>query len=153
MEHVQALASRLAPDLPAAHFRVGELDKLPWEDASVDAVICSAVLHFAVDNAHFERIVQELWRVLAPDGLFFARLASTIGLEHVIGEAAGRRVHLPDGTERFVVDETMLLRCTERLGGELLDPIKTTNVQGQRCMTTWCVRKPGVRRETSGPWR
>jgi len=55
--------------------------------------------------------------------------------------AAGRRVRLPDGSERFVVDEAMLLAWTERLGGRLLDPIKTTNVQNQRCMTTWCLLK------------
>jgi hypothetical protein len=35
----------------------------------------------------------------------------------------------------------MLLNWTERLGGRLADPIKTTNVQHLRCMTTWCVIK------------
>jgi tellurite methyltransferase len=85
--------------------------------------------------------VLELWRVLAPDGMLFARLASNIGLEAAIG-AAGRRARLPDGSERFVVDEAILLERTQQLGGQLLDPIKTTNVQQQRCMTTWCLRKP-----------
>lgn len=42
---------------------------------------------------------------------------------------------------RFVVDEAMLLEWTERLQAELLDPIKTTNVQNQRCMTTWVLQK------------
>ena len=31
---------------------------------------------------------------------------------------------------------------TRQLGGQLLDPIKTTVVQNQRAMTTWVVRKP-----------
>jgi hypothetical protein len=35
----------------------------------------------------------------------------------------------------------MLLRLTGRLDGRLADPIKTTNVQGKRCMTTWCMLK------------
>jgi tellurite methyltransferase len=145
---VQTLAASLAPRLPAGNFQVGELDHLPWDDQSMDAVICSAVLHFASDASHFGRMLQEMWRVLAPDGLFFARLASTIGLEDRVG-AAGQRVRLPDGTERFVVDEAMLHEWTGRLGGEWLDPIKTTNVQQQRCMTTWCLRKPG----TNPQWR
>jgi hypothetical protein len=85
-------------------------------------------------------MVEELWRVLAPDGMLFVRLASNIGLESAVG-AAGRRVRLPDGSTRFVVDEAMLIERTGRLGGELLDPIKTTNVQRQRCMTTWCLKK------------
>jgi hypothetical protein len=42
-----------------------------------------------------------------------------------------------------VVDEAMLRDWSGRVGGEWLDPIKTTNVQQQRCMTTWCLRKPG----------
>jgi SAM-dependent methyltransferase len=138
---VRALAARLAPDLPPDHFVTGELDELPWPDASMDVVIASAVLHFSRDEPHFARIVQELWRVLAPGGLLFSRLASTIGLESVVGSVAGTRVRLPDGSDRFVVDQAMLLDWTERLGGRLVDPIKTTNVQGQRCMTTWCVEK------------
>jgi tellurite methyltransferase len=141
IEHVRVLAAELSADVPASNFVAGEIDRLPWGDGSMDAVLCSAVLHFAADEAHFGRMVREMWRVLAPQGLFFARLASNIGLEERIG-AAGRRVRLPDGSDRFVVDEAMLLEWTRRLGGKLLDPIKTTNVQGQRCMTTWCLLKP-----------
>ena len=87
------------------------LDKLPWPDASVDAVICSAVLHFADDTEHFGRMVREVWRVLAPGGLLFARLASNIGLESLVGPG-GRRVRLPDGSDRFIVDEAMLMDWT-----------------------------------------
>lgn len=139
---VQVLASRLAPTLPPEHFVAGELDALPWADATMDAVICSAVLHFSRDASHFLAQLTELWRVLAPGGLFFARLASTIGLELLRGTQAGQRVRLPDGSDRFVVDEALLLAWGERLGAELLDPIKTTNVQETRAMTTWCLRKP-----------
>jgi SAM-dependent methyltransferase len=144
VERVRNLAGDLAPQLPAQNFQTGELDRLPWDAGSVDAVICSAVLHFASDEPHFARIVLELWRVLAPGGLFFARLASNIGIEGQVGPA-GRRVRLPDGSDRFVVDERMLLEWTERLGARMLDPIKTTNVQQQRCMTTWCLQKLEVR--------
>jgi SAM-dependent methyltransferase len=141
VEHVKGLAASLAPNLSADNFQVGELTHLPWADAVMDVVICSAVLHFANDEAHFGEMVRDVWRVVAPDGVLFARLASSIGLEHVIGPVAGRQVRLPDGSDRFVVDEAMLLAWTDRLGGELVDPIKTTNVQQQRCMTTWCLRK------------
>jgi hypothetical protein len=53
----------------------------------------------------------------------------------------GRRFALPDGTERFLVDERSLLALTSELGGALLDPLKTTVVQDRRCMTTWVLRK------------
>ena len=53
----------------------------------------------------------------------------------------GRRFVSPDGVERYLVDEAMLVDATAKLGGELVDPLKTTVVQDQRCMTTWVVRK------------
>jgi tellurite methyltransferase len=140
VEHVRRMAAVLAPGTPADRFQVAELDLLPWPDASMDVVICSAVLHFADDTGHFGRMVHELWRVLAHNGLFVARLASNIGLESAVG-AGGRRVRLPDGSDRFIVDEAMLMDWTKRLHGRLADPLKTTVVQGMRAMTTWCVLK------------
>ena len=140
VEHVRHMAASLAPAIPAAHFQVAEVDHQPWPNASVDAAICSAVLHFADDAEHFGRMLRELWRVLAPNGLLFARLASNIGLEALLGPG-GRRVRLPDGSERFIVDEALLMDWTQRLGGRLADPLKTTVVQGMRSMTTWCLMK------------
>ena len=134
------LAARLAPGLPADNIRQGPLHALPWPDARMDAIVCSAVLHFARDRAHFERMVDEMWRVLAPGGIFFARLASSIGIEPLVAAAVGR-VRLPDGSDRFVVDEQLLVETTHNVRGTLLDPIKTTNVQNLRCMTTWVIQK------------
>jgi tellurite methyltransferase len=146
VDRLRRRAAHLAPALPAANFVAGRIDRLPWGDGNMHAIICSAVLHFSEDEAHFGRMMIDMWRVLAPGGLFFARLASNIGLERVLGDTAGRRMHLPDGSDRFVVDERMLLDWTDRLGGRLLDPIKTTNVQQQRGMTTWCLVKSGLAR-------
>jgi hypothetical protein len=85
-------------------------------------------------------MLEEMWRVLAAGGLFFARLATSIGLERHLPSATGR-VRLPDGSDRFVVDEATLLSWAAKLGGTLVDPIKTTNVQQMRCMTTWVMEK------------
>ena len=136
----RTMAAGFAPGLPPDNIRQAALDALPWEDGRMDAVVCSAVLHFARDRAHFERMVEETWRVLDRGGLFFARLASSIGIEPLLAGTVGR-VRLPDGSDRFVVDEALLVDLTQRLGGRLLDPIKTTNVQQQRCMTTWVAEK------------
>ena len=134
------LAAALAPKLPLDNIRQGALHVLPWPDGRMDAVVCSAVLHFARDRAHFDRMLAEMWRVLARGGLFFARLASSIGIEPLLADTTGR-MRLPDGSDRFVVDERLLLDTTYELSATLLDPIKTTNVQNQRAMTTWVVQK------------
>jgi len=135
------LAAELAPHLPENSFREEPVERMSFSDGQFDVVLSSAVLHFASDEQRWESMVKEMWRVLKPGGIFFARLASSIGIEDKIELIDGRRYHLPDGSERFLVDEPMLLRVTEELGGEFLEPIKTTIVQNLRAMTTWCLRK------------
>ena len=141
VESVRALARRLAPGLPDANFRVEATENMSFEDGCADVVISNTVLHFARDDAHFEAMLRGLWRVLKPGGLFFARLGSTIGMENQVRRIEGRRYWSPDGSERYLVDAGLLEAYTERLGGELADPIKTTVVDKQRSMTTWVMRK------------
>ena len=114
---------------------------MSWEDGSFDVVLSSAVLHFARSEAQWHAMMNEMWRVLKPGGIFFARLASSIGIESQVELIEGRRYHSPDGGNRFLVDEAMLLEVTAALGGEFLDPIKTTVVQNMRAMTTICLKK------------
>ncbi|MDR3701229.1 MAG: class I SAM-dependent methyltransferase [Candidatus Sulfopaludibacter sp.] len=131
----------LPPSLPAANFRVEPVEQMSFPDAFAEVVLSSAVLHFARDDSHFLAMLRGTWRVLKPGGLLFCRLASTIGMEDRMHRIAGRRFLLPDGSERYLVDEALLLQLTGELGGALADPLKTTVVQNQRCMTTWVVRK------------
>jgi tellurite methyltransferase len=138
---VRRQAAALAPQLPAGRFTVQPVDAMSFASGSMDVVVSSAVLHFARDEAHFTGMVSEMWRVLAPGGLLFCRLASSIGIESQVKPLGNRRHLLPDGSERFLVDVPYLLEHTNRLGGTLLDPLKTTVVHEQRSMTTWVVRK------------
>jgi tellurite methyltransferase len=138
---VRALASQLAPRLPADNFRTEPVEHMTFPSEFVDVVISSAVLHFATEEAHFTDMLEGSWRVLRSGGVFFCRLASSIGMEDRLQLLSNRRYRLPDGSERFLVDEQLLMRLTQKLGGELLDPLKTTIVQNQRCMTTWVLSK------------
>ncbi len=164
---VRTLASALAPHLPADNFRVEPVERMSFANKvngrqqtviskatsapadaaeknaseAFDVVLSSAVLHFARDEHHWQAMVNEMWRVLKPGGILFARLASTIGMEDKIKLIEGRRFHLPDGSDRFLVDEAMLRRVTTAAGGEFIEPIKTTVVENLRAMTTWVVKK------------
>jgi SAM-dependent methyltransferase len=145
IRYVRELAQSLAPELSAENFQISKVEEMPFPDESFDAVISSAVLHFARSEQHFNGMLAEMWRVLKPEGLLFVRLASSIGIEDKIKLIEGRRYDLPDGSERFLVDEELLLSATSRLGGILSEPLKTTNVQNLRCMTTWVLRKEAAR--------
>src|SRR5688572_33279936 len=69
---VRALAARLAPDLPADHFRAEAIEATTLPDRSFDVVVANAVLHFAQTPAHFQAMLAALGRLLAPGGLLFA---------------------------------------------------------------------------------
>ena len=140
IEQVRRLAESLAPGT-AHDFRVEPIERMSFADLSFDFVIASAVLHFARDAAHFETMLRQIWRVLKPGGIFFARLASTIGIAHDITAIGNGRFRLPDGSDRFLVDAAAIESWTATLGGSLLDPIKTTVVEDQRSMTTWVARR------------
>lgn len=142
------LASTLAPQssaetsrLPTDNFRVESIEHMSFADAGFDVVLSSAVLHFARDEEQWQAMMKEMWRVLKPGGIFLARLASTIGIEGKVKLIEGRRYHLPDGSDRFLVDGPMLHRVASALGGDFIEPIKTTVVENMRSMTTWVLRK------------
>jgi SAM-dependent methyltransferase len=163
ISQMQRLAATLAPHLPADNFRVEPVERMSFdsqagkgsdtdrknpsatgfipEKRGFDVVLSSAVLHFAHDEEQWRAMVDEMWRILKPGGIFFARLASTIGMEQQVTLMEGRRYHLPDRSVRFLVDEAMLKRVTAELGGEFIEPIKTTVVENMRAMTTWVVKK------------
>ncbi len=141
---LRQLATELAPRPARTRFELAALEEAPFEDASYDLVICNALLHFARDETHFETLLQSAWRLVAPGGRFFARLASSIGLEARLERPTGR-TRLPDQSTRYLVDATSLHAYTRELGGALVDPLKTTVVDGLRSMTTWVLERPPAR--------
>jgi tellurite methyltransferase len=141
VESVRSLARTFAPALPASNLRVEPVEQMSFDDACADVVISNTVLHLASDDAQFEAMLLGSWRVLKPGGLFFCRVASLIGMESQFKRIQGRRFLAPDGAERYLVDAALLASLTERLGAEMLEPLKTTVVQNQRSMTTWVLRK------------
>jgi tellurite methyltransferase len=142
IDAMRRLAARLAPGLPPDNFHVEPIEEMTFPDAHADAVLASAVLHFAADDTQFRAMIDECWRVLRPGGMLFTRLASSIGSERLVRQIAGRRFRLPDGSDRYLVDAPLLEDLTTELGGTLVNPLRTTVVQNQRSMTTWVVRKP-----------
>jgi len=138
---VKQLSQTLSHANPKENFAIASAENLPFDDNYFDLVISSAVLHFANNPGHFDSMIQSMWRVLKPGGYLFARLASDIGIETRVQHLGNGRYLLPDGSERFLVNEQLLLQYTESLNARLHEPIKTTNVQNLRCMTTWCLQK------------
>lgn len=135
------LSATLAPQNPIDNFLVATAENLPFQSDFFDLAICSAVFHFAENHAHFDAMLRSVWRVIKPGGYLFARLASDIGIEELVSSLGNGVYLLPDGSTRYLVNQNTLLNYTAELGAQLFEPIKTTNVQNLRCMTTLCLRK------------
>lgn len=122
----------------ANNFTKGSIEKLPYREATFHHVICSAVLHFAKSGKHFITMFTELMRVLKPEGTLFIRVASNIGLD-------GNTPYLKEShTNRegtFFITREIIASLFTDFSVELLDPVKTTNVQDKRAMTTLIFQK------------
>ncbi|MCA8939586.1 MAG: class I SAM-dependent methyltransferase [Planctomycetes bacterium] len=140
-EHLKTLFAVNAPDLPSTNVRAEAIEDLSFQSGSFDVVIANAVLHFAQDDDHWDAMVDRLWAMLAPNGMLFTRLATNIGIEDYVRRELHGWYYLPDGSRRYLVDQKRLETKRILLGGELMEPIKSTNVQNLRTMTTWVLRK------------
>ena len=137
-------AQRLGAPYDADRFRVEAIEDASFPDASFDFVICNAVLHFARDDDHFRAMIERLTALTRPGGIVFTRLGTTITLDGLIQPVEGAAPKwgaFPDGHAHYLVGLDDLLAATSRLGAELVDPVKTVNVQNRRCMTTWVWRR------------
>lgn len=141
IQQIRESAVQISPDIPWQHFMVADLASLPHASAMFDVVICSAVLHFSKEEAHFRSMVQELVRVLKPGGMLFCRLSTTIGLKDKLNKVAEHKYQMSHGPVWFLADEDMLISLEKELKAVRMEPLKTVLVEQERTMTTWVLRK------------
>lgn len=123
----------------ASHFTVGTLDDLPFnKKKKIDHILCCAVLHFAQSETHFTAMLAELFRVLKPSGTLLIRMASDIGLDGNAPEITYKE-NGQKGT--YYLTRERIENLTKSFELELIEPVKTTNVQDMRAMTTLVFRK------------
>ncbi len=124
--------------------KIGNMTNIPFDTNSFDFVINVAVLHFAKNRNDFEKMLSELVRVCKPGGRILIRVASNIGIKHLFTtiDQQAQRYIMPDGSERFVMNEEDFDFFAHKLGVLPFEPLKTTNVANLRCMSTWCLQKP-----------
>lgn len=120
------------------NFMVGELDNLPFGENSFEHIICCAVLHFAQSEKHCKAMFSELVRVLKPKGTLLIRVASDIGLD---GEIPFVQDVVNKATGNFYVTRQLISELLKSYPLELIEPVKTTNVQDIRAMTTLVFHK------------
>ncbi len=129
------------PGMPAHHFQVAPVEKLPFPEAFFHHIICCAVLHFAEDEAHFAAMLGELARVLRPGGSLFLRVATDTGLADKMIPLGNGRYAMPDGTDRYLLKRPAFEVLMQQHGLRYLEPFKTVLVDELRSMTALVVGK------------
>lgn len=110
------------------------------DDFGFDVIICNAVLHFAKDHDHFNRMFRQLDKNLNKDGMLFIRMTSDIGLK--LNETSTDGVYLiPDNSKRYLITREKIDELICSYSYELIEPVKTVNVNDLRYMTTLVFRK------------
>lgn len=122
-------------------FSVLPVENTGFSDNRFDHIICSAVLHFANSTAQFKLMFAELLRVLKPGGSLFIRMATDIGIEDKVELIADGVYVIPDGSTRFLLTRQLLAGCMQQNKLSFIEPIKTTNVDDVRCMSTLLLQK------------
>jgi ubiquinone/menaquinone biosynthesis C-methylase UbiE len=122
------------PAYPRDKFSNASVASMPFQSESFDFVFCVAVLHFAKSHDHFWTMLNELLRVLKKGGFLLFRMTSWHTFDHVPRTNSGL-VTIADG-ERYMLDIEDFRNFTKEKGYSLVEPIKTTNVDGLRAMTT-----------------
>ncbi|PZX57892.1 class I SAM-dependent methyltransferase [Algoriphagus chordae] len=141
IQYCRYMAKSLDMSYDAHRFQVAGLEEIPFHQAAFDAVICSAVLHFAKDESHFWQMISEMLRVLKPGGVLWFRMTTAFGGIHEKSqELAGGKYLLPDGSERFLLSKSHVDKLQE-MGLIFLEHPKSVLVHGQRAMGVFVMEK------------
>lgn len=141
VQYCRYLSKSLNPEFDTHRFQVGQLEEIPFHAGAFDAVICSAVLHFAESVDNFWQMIHEIHRVLKPGGVFWFRMTTAFGeiLEQSQDLGNGKYA-LPDGSERFLYLPDYVDKL-EKIGFRFLEPMKTVLIPEQREMGVFVMEK------------
>lgn len=117
-------------------FIIGNVSEMPYKSHEFDAIISSAVLHFAENKDHFLEMLREMVRVLKPGGILFARMATDVSMKEEIKPIGDGKYFLPDGSVRFLLTKELLKEIMQQFKLEFIEPFKTVVVDQKRSMST-----------------
>ncbi|WP_291788164.1 methyltransferase domain-containing protein [Cecembia sp.] len=142
IQMARIIAQTIKPDYDLYRFQDCHIEDMPFHSEAFDAILSSAVLHFAQSETHFFQMLDEMMRVLKPGGTFFMRMCTDAGNILENSPHLGEGVYLlPDGSERFVLTENLEKNMLNRYGLEYLESPKSVLVHGQRSMGVFVFRK------------
>lgn len=136
---VQMQVESWNPNFEINRFITGKVEQMPYDNEEFDFVFSIAVLHFAKSHQHFWNMLKEMLRVLKPGGYLMIRMTSWHTYDLAEKTDTGL-TKIFDGP-RYLVDIDDLKKFGSDNKLKFSDPIKTTNVDSLRTMTTVVLQK------------
>jgi len=136
---LKSYAKEWNPEFSIDRLSTGVLENLPYADGEFDFVFSVAVLHFARSHTHFLKMLDELLRVLKSGGMLMFRMTTWHTFDKN-GKTESGLFTISHG-QRYLLDIVNLKDYIDKKGLTLLDPVKTTNVDDKRAMTTIVLQK------------
>ena len=141
VQYCRFMAKSLNPDFDIHRFQIGRLEEIPFHQGAFDAVICSAVLHFAENVDNFWQMIREIHRVLKPGGIFWFRMTTDFcGISERSIFLENGKYALPDGSERFLLNSSHVDNLLQ-MGFRFIEQPKTVHVLGLREMGVFLLEK------------
>jgi SAM-dependent methyltransferase len=135
-------AQTINPEFDTQRFQTSPVEDMFFHKEAFDAVISSAVMHFAKNKEHFVRMWEEMMRVLKPGGIFYLRCCTAMGgIEQESVATEDGLFQLPDGSTRFLLSEALLEKLMERHQLAFLEDPRTVLVHHKRTMGTFVMEK------------
>ena len=103
-------------------FRLGEIEKLPVDDNSVDVIISNCVINLSPDK---EKVFQEAYRVLKPSGRI---LVSDIVTEGVLPEDVKKSMSAWAGCVAGALEKNQYLATIRNAGFEKVNIVSESNI-------------------------
>jgi len=141
IQMLKHLIKSIDEDYPISRFINGNLEEMPYKQHEFDAIISSAVLHFAENKDHFLHMFHELNRVLKYNGILFIRMTSDIGMEEKVKPMGKGKYLLPDKSVRFLLTKKLLNEIIDQFGYSFEENFKSVLVDENRSMAVLVLRK------------
>jgi len=142
IQMARTYARTLQPNYDLLRFQVAPVEDMPFHRGAFQAIISSAVLHFARSTSHFHEMFDEMMRILEPEGILILRMTTGFGGMKDASKNIKEGVFLlPDGSKRFLLTATLLEEIMQKHRLAFLEDPKSVLVHNKRAMGVFIMKK------------
>ncbi len=135
------MAGMLNPETGKDHFIEGDILDHPFPANHFDYILCLSVLHFANSRQEFGKMIRNLLYPLKTGGKIVLGMNSVFGSEEIIEKTSPDLYRMPDGSNRFLLDEEILRNFKEDNNLEIEEQARTLIIHGKESYTGLMLKK------------